>query len=160
MASIFFIDFSPLGIKQSSTNFAEYMKRPETLAEYISRIMRESDFSYSDVVRRAERKGYKITQSYLSKIVNEAAGNVSVEKLKAVAAGLEKPEEEVFAVASGTVLQIDDIEDSIIKAIAFGYVPAGEAAHADYEVEAFTRRHAATRIDGAAVDPERKKILS
>ena len=49
---------------------------------------------------------------------------------------------------------------TIGKAIAFGYVPAEEAGHADYEIEAFTRRHAATRIDGAAVDPQRKKILS
>ena len=39
---------------------------------------------------------------------------------------------------------------TIGKAIAFGYVPAEEAGHADYEIEAFTRRHAASRIDGAA----------
>ena len=49
---------------------------------------------------------------------------------------------------------------TIGKAIALGYVPADEAGHDDYEVEAFTRRHAARRITGAAVDPERKKILS
>ncbi len=49
---------------------------------------------------------------------------------------------------------------TIGKAIALGYVPAEEAGHDDYEVEAFTRRHAARRIAGAAVDPERKKILS
>ena len=41
-----------------------------------------------------------------------------------------------------------------------GYVPADEAGHDDYEVEAFTRRHAARRIAGAAVDPGRKKILA
>jgi len=49
---------------------------------------------------------------------------------------------------------------TIGKAIALGYVPADEAAHDDYEVEAFTRRHAARRIAGAAVDPGRKKILA
>jgi sarcosine dehydrogenase len=49
---------------------------------------------------------------------------------------------------------------TIGKAIALGYVPAEQAGHADYEIEAFTRRHAAARIDGAAVDPERKKILA
>ncbi|MSO92923.1 MAG: FAD-dependent oxidoreductase [Rhodospirillales bacterium] len=48
---------------------------------------------------------------------------------------------------------------TIGQAIAFGYVPAEEAGHDDYEIEAFTRRHAARRIAGAAVDPERKKIL-
>lgn len=49
---------------------------------------------------------------------------------------------------------------TIGKAIAFGYVPAEEAGHPDYEIEAFTRRHAARRIPGAAVDPDRKKILA
>ena len=49
---------------------------------------------------------------------------------------------------------------TIGKAVAFGYVAAEEAGHADYEIEAFTQRHAATRIAGAAVDPERKKILA
>jgi 4-methylaminobutanoate oxidase (formaldehyde-forming) len=49
---------------------------------------------------------------------------------------------------------------TIGKAIAFGYVAAEEAGHPDYEIEAFTRRHAARRIAGAAVDPERKKILA
>jgi sarcosine dehydrogenase len=49
---------------------------------------------------------------------------------------------------------------TIGKAIALGYVPADEAGHDDYEVEAFTRRHAARRIAGAAVDPGRAKILA
>ncbi|MBL6652011.1 MAG: aminomethyl transferase family protein, partial [Reyranella sp.] len=49
---------------------------------------------------------------------------------------------------------------TIGKAIAFGYVAAEEAGHTDYEIEAFTRRHAARRIDGAAVDPQRSKILA
>jgi len=48
---------------------------------------------------------------------------------------------------------------TIGKAVAFGYVAAEEAGHADYEIEAFTRRHAAQRLDGAAVDPHRTKIL-
>ena len=49
---------------------------------------------------------------------------------------------------------------TIGKAVAFGYVAADEASHADYEIEAFTRHHPATRIAGAAVDPERRKILA
>ncbi|WP_395713359.1 FAD-dependent oxidoreductase [Reyranella sp.] len=48
---------------------------------------------------------------------------------------------------------------TIGKAIAFGYVPTEESGHPDYEIEAFTRRHPARRIAGAAVDPERRKIL-
>jgi 4-methylaminobutanoate oxidase (formaldehyde-forming) len=48
---------------------------------------------------------------------------------------------------------------TIGKAIALGYVPTDEAGHDDYEVEAFTRRHTAQRIAGAAVDPQRAKIV-
>ena len=48
---------------------------------------------------------------------------------------------------------------TIGKAIAFGYVAADQAGHQNYEIEAFTRRHVAHRIDGAAVDPQRAKIL-
>jgi sarcosine dehydrogenase len=44
------------------------------------------------------------------------------------------------------------------KAIAFGYVPAEDASHSDYEIEAFTKRHSAKRLDGAAVDPKGLKI--
>jgi hypothetical protein len=39
-------------------------------------------------------------------------------------------------------------------------VPAEEASHADYEIEAFTQSHPARRIAGAAVDPARRKILA
>lgn len=44
------------------------------------------------------------------------------------------------------------------KWIAFAYLPAAEAGHADYEIEAFARRFAARRIAGAAYDPQRKRI--
>jgi len=37
---------------------------------------------------------------------------------------------------------------------------ADEAQHRDWEIESFTKRHAAVRIDGAAVDPKRAKILA
>jgi sarcosine dehydrogenase len=46
------------------------------------------------------------------------------------------------------------------KAIAFGYVPAEAAGGTDYEIEAFTKRWPARRIDGCAVDPKRTKILA
>lgn len=49
---------------------------------------------------------------------------------------------------------------TIGKGILFGYVPADEAQHRDWEIESFTKRHAAVRIDGAAVDPKRAKILA
>jgi len=47
---------------------------------------------------------------------------------------------------------------TIGKAIAFGYVAADEAGHADYEIEAFTRAWPASRLDAAAVDPKGTRI--
>jgi 4-methylaminobutanoate oxidase (formaldehyde-forming) len=49
---------------------------------------------------------------------------------------------------------------TIGKAVAFGYVPAEAAGQADYEIEAFTKRWPAKRIEGSAVDPKRTKILA
>ncbi len=46
------------------------------------------------------------------------------------------------------------------KPIVMGYVPAGEAGHSDYEIEAFGRAVPATRHDRAPYDPERKKLLA
>lgn len=49
---------------------------------------------------------------------------------------------------------------TIGKGILFGYVAAEDAQHRDWEIEAFAKRYPATRIDGAAVDPKRAKILA
>jgi hypothetical protein len=46
---------------------------------------------------------------------------------------------------------------TIGKAVAFGYVPAEEAGHADYEIEASPA--ATPPLHDGAVDPQRKKIL-
>jgi 4-methylaminobutanoate oxidase (formaldehyde-forming) len=46
------------------------------------------------------------------------------------------------------------------KSIVFGYVPAEEAAHADYEIESFGKIVPATRAAGAPYDPKRARILS
>jgi sarcosine dehydrogenase len=49
---------------------------------------------------------------------------------------------------------------TIGKWIAYGYVPAELAKAQGFEIEAFTRRLPAHRIDGAPYDPERRKILA
>ena len=49
---------------------------------------------------------------------------------------------------------------TIGKSIVYGYVPAEDARAGRYEIEAFTKRIPATRIDKAPYDPERKKLLA
>jgi transcriptional regulator with XRE-family HTH domain len=70
----------------------------EDLSGYVRRILREKSLSFRDVQRRS---GGRITQGYVGAIVNGRYANPSVEKLKALAAGLGESEEEVFRVARG-----------------------------------------------------------
>ena len=49
---------------------------------------------------------------------------------------------------------------TIGKSIVYGYVPTEDAKAERYEIEAFTRRIPATRIDKAPYDPDRKKLLA
>jgi 4-methylaminobutanoate oxidase (formaldehyde-forming) len=49
---------------------------------------------------------------------------------------------------------------TISSAIAYAYVPVEVAAKTDFEVEAFCRRLPARRIDRAAYDPDRRKLLA
>ncbi|MCK4867254.1 MAG: hypothetical protein KAT39_04335, partial [Alphaproteobacteria bacterium] len=49
---------------------------------------------------------------------------------------------------------------TIGKPIAYGYVPADEAGHEDYEIEVHGEVYPAKRLTRAAWDPERKRLLS
>ncbi len=49
---------------------------------------------------------------------------------------------------------------SIGKPIAYGYVPAEESGHDDYEIEVHGEVYPAKRLTRAAWDPERKRILA
>jgi transcriptional regulator with XRE-family HTH domain len=70
----------------------------EDLSGYVRRILSQKRLSFRDVQRRS---GGRITQGYVGAIVNGRYANPSVEKLKALAAGLGESEEEVFRVARG-----------------------------------------------------------
>jgi 4-methylaminobutanoate oxidase (formaldehyde-forming) len=45
------------------------------------------------------------------------------------------------------------------KYLAYGYVPAEDSRHADYEIESFGDRIPAQRLEKPPYDPERKRIL-
>jgi transcriptional regulator with XRE-family HTH domain len=77
------------------------MKASETLAAFVRRIRSEKNLSLTDVERQSGRHGPKIAGSYVSKIENGDNRNPSPEKLKALARGLDVPEEEITAVAFG-----------------------------------------------------------
>ena len=76
-------------------------EKDESLSEFIRRIISEEDLSQRQMVERAARRGFRITQSYISQIMSGTATNVTIEKLQALAAGLNRPEEELFDIARG-----------------------------------------------------------
>jgi transcriptional regulator with XRE-family HTH domain len=84
-------------------------------------LCKEDDLSFNEIERRAKRKGFQISQGYISKIVSDAAANISIGKLRALAAGLNRPEEEVFAVARGERLTEEKLSDAVMSALAFNY---------------------------------------
>ena len=53
------------------------------LADYIKNVISEDNLSQRYLVERAERKGHKITQSYISQIISGSASNITIEKLRA-----------------------------------------------------------------------------
>jgi transcriptional regulator with XRE-family HTH domain len=70
----------------------------ETLARYVSRILKEKGLTPLEV---KELSGGKITDGYVRGITSGKAKNPSVLKLKALARGLNVDEDELFSVARG-----------------------------------------------------------
>ncbi len=77
------------------------MAKPETLAEYVTRIINEKGLKHQEVRKLS---GGKITDGYVRAIMTGTADNLSVAKLKALARGLGVPEDEIFKVARGLPL--------------------------------------------------------
>jgi transcriptional regulator with XRE-family HTH domain len=71
------------------------------LSQYVSQIMKIKGLSARDVARRSKSADLGITAGYVSDIVTGAARNPSVDKLKALARGLDVDVDELFHVACG-----------------------------------------------------------
>jgi transcriptional regulator with XRE-family HTH domain len=70
----------------------------ETLAEYVTRVMKDKNLRAKDVQNRS---GDKIDDAYVVKIMKGITTNPSITKTQALAAGLGIDEDEVFKVARG-----------------------------------------------------------
>src|SRR5437868_6503374 len=77
----------------------------EKLADYVKRIMRQKQLKLRDVEHRA---GGKITNGYVSGIINGRIKNISLDKLKALAKGLEVDVYELFSAAIVDPRQLAD----------------------------------------------------
>lgn len=92
------------------------------LADYIRRVReRELEISLEDVVRRAKAKGFSISRGYISQIENRYIVSPTAIKLQALAAGLGKSEDELFAVARGKALDDAEAFDSEVGVLFKGF---------------------------------------
>lgn len=88
------------------TILAHRMKRLESPQDYVNRVMREGGLTHLKVAQRAQKLGYKMSHGYVHNIARGTADNPSVQLIQALAAGLGRPEDEVFTVFRGK--QIED----------------------------------------------------
>lgn len=92
-------------------------EKDESLSAFIRRIISEENLSQRQMVERAVRRGFRITQSYISQIMSGTATNVTIEKLQALAAGLNRPEEELFDIARGGKTEDRVLLDATISSL-------------------------------------------
>ena len=103
------------------------MAGAKRLGEYVKWVMKLKGLTQKDVQRLS---GRKITDGYVASITTGRAGNLSVEKLRALADGLGVDLDDLFHVASGIPEKLDDgkkgagaidplvILDTVQKAVA------------------------------------------
>lgn len=84
--------------------------------DYVNRIMAESDLTHRAVALRAQALGHKISAGYVHNIASGQIDNPSVQLVQALAAGLGRPEEEVFLIFRGKPLT-EDYKDSFFATI-------------------------------------------
>jgi transcriptional regulator with XRE-family HTH domain len=85
-----------------SVSIVDSKGKPRTLADYVRAVRNEKRLSLSDVERLSS--GH-ISDSYVWRIENGHITNVTPKMLRALARGLQVPEDEVFTVARGKSTQ-------------------------------------------------------
>lgn len=73
----------------------------ETPQDYVNRILKESDLTHRQVAQRAKVLGHKLSAGYVHNIASGQVDNPSIRLTQALAAGLGRPELEVFSVFRG-----------------------------------------------------------
>lgn len=99
-------------------NYFMTKNKSEAPQEFVARIMREKDLSTYKVEKnsRDARSGDFISQSSVSKILNGDIKNPSIPKQKALARGLDVPEEMILAVFAGKSLEPSSFEETLLVA--------------------------------------------
>lgn len=113
--------------------------RHETPEEYIRRIMRDGDLNFQDIEKRAHKTGYQLGRATVQQIALGKTTNPGVLTLKALAAGLGRPEVEVLSVFG--VGGADIVRDTELEAIQINYarLPDRQRAKVRFVIEMLSR---------------------
>lgn len=85
---------------------------PETLAEFVSRVMFEKRLTAAAVEERSKRGNKEgITRAYVSQIKNGRSLNPTKDKLRALADGLGISSTEIFSIAQGSPVKAESDEE-------------------------------------------------
>jgi transcriptional regulator with XRE-family HTH domain len=88
--------------------------KKENLGQYVARIMRQKGLKQKDIVLRS---GGEIAGGYISDIINNKVANLSMDKFKALARGLDVNVLDLFAAACGEQGRLstnDSLNDSLM----------------------------------------------
>lgn len=99
----------------SDLDCASFMTK-EIPQDYVNRIMSESDLTHRAVALRANALGHKISAGYVHNIASGQIDNPSVQLVQALAAGLGRPEDEVFLIFRGKQL-VEEYKDSLFATL-------------------------------------------
>lgn len=86
----------------------------ETLSQYVQRILRQKRLRLADVERRC---GKTITSSYISRIIKGTVTNLTVDKIDALARGLDVDPHAIFTVALGKSPQEAGAQSAVDSAV-------------------------------------------
>ena len=92
------------GILLSPMKRLNFVSKLESPQDYFNRILSESGLSHVKVAERARALGHKLSAGYVHNIARGTAINPSVQLIRALAAGIGRPEEEVLSVFRGIPL--------------------------------------------------------
>ncbi len=98
------------------------MNKAESLQEYVLRVLHEKRLTCAEVERHS---GRAISDSYVWHITAGQYRSLTVEKLQALARGLDVPEDEVFAAARGCS-NLDQFEHSDFALLYRKYLSLSE----------------------------------
>lgn len=91
--------------REKRNSLCRAMARKPDPVRYILRVMQEKRLSLKDVSRRAAVKGHRISEGYIHSFLTGQADNPTIRFVRALAAGLNRPLDEV-AKAFGLVKSV------------------------------------------------------